>query len=78
MPRVPDASMATTFVRVQATVPTAPTIQSRTYVRPHKGGYLNAILRATDVGQDMAPSQSVLGIPQWKSPQFVNGRFFLK
>ena len=74
MPRVPDASMATTFTRVAATAPTAPTKQSRTHIQPRKGGYLAAIVRASDVG---LASRSVLAPPRWVSPQF-NGRFFLK
>ena len=77
MPRVPDASMATTFARVAATTTTDPTKKSRTFVNPTKDGYLTTILLASDVGQDIVPRQSLLAIPQWKSPQF-NGRFFLK
>ena len=77
MPRTPDASMATTFVRVNATVPTAPTKKSASFDAPIKQGYLSAVLRATQEGQSMVRSQSVLSVPAWKTPQF-NGRFFLK
>jgi hypothetical protein len=77
MPRTPDASLATAFVRVNATVPTAPEKKSRTFEAPLKQGYLSATLRSTQEGQSMIRSQSVLAIPQWVSPQF-NGRFFVK
>jgi hypothetical protein len=69
--------MATAFARVQATVPTAPVVKSRTFDAPLKGGYLSATLRATQEGQSIVASQSVLAVPPWKSPQF-KGRFFLK
>lgn len=77
MPRTPDASFVTQFVRVNATVPNDPEKKSRTFVAPIKQGYQSAILRATQEGQEMVFSQSVLSLPQWKSPQF-NGRFFVK
>lgn len=77
MPRVPDASMATTFARVAATFTPDPTIKSRTFVAPVKQGNLISIVRASDVGQDITPTKSVLAIPRWISPQF-KGRFFLK
>jgi len=77
MPKVPDASMVTTFTRVQATIPTDPVNKSRTFVAVTKNSYQGAILRASDVGQEMYSAQSVLRIPLWKSPQF-NGRFFVK
>jgi hypothetical protein len=69
--------MATTFLRVQATVPAAPTIKSASFTAPLRNGYLTATLRSTQEGQSMIASQSVLAIPPWKSPQF-KGRFFLK
>lgn len=68
--------MVTTFVRVNATVPTAPEKKSRTFDAPLKQGYLSAVLRATQEGQSIVRSQSVLALPQWKSPRF-NGRFFV-
>ena len=77
MPRTPDASMVTAFARVNATVPTAPEKKSRTFDAPIKGGYLSATLRSTQEGQSIVYSQSVLALPEWKSPQF-NGRFFVK
>jgi hypothetical protein len=78
MPRTPDASMVTAFARVNATVPTAPEKKSRTFDAPIKGGYLSATLRSTQEGRTIVYSQSVLAIPPWKSPQFYNGRFFVK
>lgn len=69
--------MATTFVRVQATVPTAPEKKSRTFEAPIKQGYLSAVLLTTQEGQSMIPRQSRLELPSWRSPQF-NGRFFVK
>lgn len=69
--------MATTFLRVQATVPTDPTIKSASFTAPLRQGYLSAMLRSTQEGQTIVASQSVLAVPPWKSPQF-NGRFFLK
>ena len=77
MPRTPDASTVTTFLRVQATVPTAPTKKSSSFDAPLKQGYLISTLRATQEGQSMVQSQSVLAIPRWVSPQF-KGRFFLR
>ncbi len=77
MPRTPDASMVTSFRRVNATVPADPEKKSRTFVAPTKQGYLIATLRSTQEGQSIRPPQSVLGVPAWKSPQF-NGRIFLK
>ena len=77
MPRTPDASFVTQFRRVNATVPNDPEKKSRTFEAPLKQGYLSAVLRSTQEGQSMVKSQSVLEIPQWKSPQF-NGRFFVK
>lgn len=77
MPRVPDASSVTTFRRVQATVPTAPTIKSASFAAPIKDGFLSAVLLASQEGQSMRPRQTVLAIPAWKSPQF-NGRIFVK
>ena len=76
MPRVPDASMVTTFVRVNATVPAAPEKKSASFDAPLKQGYLSSVLRATQEGQSIVRSQSVLALPQWKSPRF-NGRFFV-
>lgn len=77
MPRTPDASSVTTFVRVNATVPQDPTKKSRTFAAPIKQGFLSATLRSTQEGQSIVSSQSVLRLPAWKSPQF-NGRFFVK
>ena len=77
MPRTPDASMSTTFVRVNATVLTAPVKKSASFDAPLKQGYLSATLRTTQEGRSAIPSQTVLGVPAWKSPQF-NGRFFVK
>lgn len=77
MPHTPDASFVTQFRRVNATVPNDPVKKSRTFEAPLKQGYLSAVLRSTQEGQTIVKSQSVLAIPQWKSPQF-NGRFFVK
>jgi len=76
MPSVPDASSVTRFRRVAATNTTDPTIKSAVFVAPLKN-VITPVVRASDVGQDISPTQSVLGIPPWKSPQF-NGRFFVK
>ena len=77
MPYTPDASMVTTFMRAQATIPADPVKKSRTFVAVTKNSYQGAVLRASDVGREMYFAQSVLAVPAWKSPQF-NGRFFLK
>ena len=69
--------MVTQFARVNATVPNDPVKKSRTFVAPLKQGYLSAVLRTTQEGQKIVFSQSLLRIPEWKSPQF-NGRFFVK
>lgn len=76
MPRVPDASSVTTFRRVNSTVLADPAKKSASFVAPTKQGYLIATLRATQEGQGVVASQSVLSLPAWKSPQF-NGRFFV-
>jgi hypothetical protein len=77
MPYTPDASSVTQLRRAHATIPADPEKKSRTFLAVTKGGYQIAQLRASDVGQEMYFSQSVLRIPEWKSPQF-NGRFFVK
>jgi hypothetical protein len=76
MPRTPDASLVTTFRRVNATVPTAPVKKSASFDAPLKQGVLIATTRSTQEAQSMSRSQSVLALPAWKSPQF-NGRFFV-
>jgi hypothetical protein len=76
MPQTPDASMVTTFRRVNATVNTDPVKKSASFAAPIKHGYLIATLRSTQEGQSIIRSQSVLAIPAWKSPRF-NGRFFV-
>lgn len=68
--------MVTTFRRVNATVPTAPEKKSAVFDAPLKQGYLSSVLRATQEGQSIVRSQSVLALPAWKSPRF-NGRFFV-
>ena len=75
MPRVPDASMATTYARVRATVNNDPEKKSHTFVATTENSYLNSIVRASET-QRYAQG-TVLAVPAWKSPQF-NGRFFLK
>ncbi len=75
MPKVPDASMVTTYARVRATVNPDPVKKSRTFVPAMEGGYQNSIVRASET-QRYAQG-TVLQVPAWKSPQF-NGRFFLK
>ena len=77
MPRTPDASMVTTYRRVNATVPDAPEKKSRTFEAPLKQGVLIATTRSTQEAQSISRAQSVLSLPAWKSPQF-NGRFFVK
>ena len=77
MPRTPDASMVTTYRRVNATVPNAPEKKSRTFEAPLKQGVLIATTRATQEAQSISPTQTVLSLPAWKSPHF-NGRFFVR
>jgi hypothetical protein len=77
MPYTPDASSVTRFRRAEATIVADPVKKSRTFEAATKAGYQSAILRASDVGSEMYFGQSVLQIPEWKSPQF-NGRFFVK
>ena len=77
MPYIPDASSVTRFRRAEATIVADPVKKSRTFVAVTKHGYQGAILRASDVGQEIVFRQSVLSFPLWKSPQF-NGRFFVK
>ena len=77
MPYIPDASSVTRFRRAEATIVADPTKKSATFLAVTKDGYQAAILRASDVGQEIAFRQSVLAIPGWRSPQF-SGRFFVK
>lgn len=77
MPRTPDASSVTTYRRVNATVTADPEKKSRTFVAPTKQGYLISTTRATQESQSISRPQSVLAVPEWKSPVF-NGRIFLK
>jgi hypothetical protein len=77
MPRTPDASLVTTFRRVNATTTTDPVKKTASFTAPIKQGYLIATTRSTQEAQTISFSQSVLGIPPWKSPQF-KGRFFVK
>lgn len=66
--------MMTTFRRVRATVNTDPAVKSRTFVAPIKQGYATAVIQASEVRR-YGPN-TVLAIPEWKSPRF-NGRFFV-
>ena len=76
MPRVPDASMATRVLKAAATVTPDPTVKSRTFEAPTKGGYQASQLRASEV-QRYVPG-TVLAIPQWESPQAGGRKLFLK
>jgi hypothetical protein len=76
MPRTPDASFVTTFRRVNATITADPVKKSASFDAPIKQGFLIATARSTQEAQLISPSQSVLAIPAWKSPQF-KGRFFV-
>lgn len=76
MPRTPDASMVTSYRRVNATVTPDPTVKSRTFVAPLKDGVLIATTRATQEATSISALKSVLSVPVWKSPQF-KGRFFV-
>jgi hypothetical protein len=68
--------MATRVVKAAATVTTDPTVKSRTFVAPTKGGYQAAQIRASEV-QRFVPG-TVLAIPQWESPQAGGRKLFLK
>ena len=76
MPRTPDASSVTTFRRVNATITADPVKKSASFAAPIKQGFLIATTRSTQEAQLVSPTQSVLGVPVWKSPQF-KGRFFV-
>lgn len=77
MPRTPDASTVTTYRRVNATITADPVKKTASFSAPLKDGFLIATTRSTQEAQSISRSQSVLGISEWKSPQF-NGRFFVK
>lgn len=74
MPKVPDASMVTTYARVRATVNPDPEKKSRTFVAGMESGYLNSLVRASET-QRYAQG-TVLQVASYRRPQF-NGRFFL-
>jgi hypothetical protein len=76
MPYVPDASSAIRLRRIAATNTTDPEKKSAVFVAPLKT-VISPVIRASDVGSGITPTQTVLAIPPWKSPQF-NGRFFVK
>jgi hypothetical protein len=67
--------MATRVVKAAATVTTDPTVKSRTFVAPTKGGYQGAQLRASEVQRYI--SGTVLALPRWTSPQ-AGRKLFLK
>ncbi len=77
MPYVPDASSAIRVRRVNATTTADPEKKSRTFVAPLKQGVLSAVLRSTDTGRGISPTNTFLSVAEWKSPQF-NGRIFVK
>jgi hypothetical protein len=68
--------MVTAFRRINATVPAAPTKKSASFDAPPALSQLSTTTRATQEAQSISRSQSVLGVPEWKSPRF-NGRFFV-
>jgi hypothetical protein len=76
MPKVQDASMVTTFRRVNATTVADPAKKSRTFVAPTRDGFLIAQTRASETTRWQ--SNSVLALPFWTIPQFYSGRVFVK
>jgi hypothetical protein len=75
MPKVQDASMVTTFRRVNATITPDPTNKSRTYVAPIRQGFLISQTRASETTRWQ--SNSVLALPRWTSLPFYSGRVFV-
>jgi len=75
MPSVPDASMVTRVIKAAATVTADPTVKSRTFVAPIKGGYQAAQLRASEPQRYIRGT--VLAVPIWESPQ-AGRKLFLK
>ena len=65
--------MATRVVKAAATITADPTIKSRTFVAPQKGGYQAAQLKASDV-QRYRPG-TVLSAVAWKGRQRQGTRF---
>jgi len=65
--------MATRVVKAAATITADPTIKSRTFVAPQKGGYQAAQLKASDV-QRYRPG-TVLSAVAWKGRQRQATRF---
>ena len=74
MPKVPDASMVTTYARVRATINPDPEKKSRTFLATTENSYLGAIVLASETQRNA--QGSVLGVAAYRRPQF-NGRFFL-
>lgn len=65
--------MATRVIKAAATVTADPTVKSRTFVAPLKGGYQAAQLKASDVQRYR--SGTVLSAVAWKSCQRPRTRF---
>ena len=65
--------MATRVIKAAATITADPTIKSRTFVAPQKGGYQSAQLRASEV-QRYRPG-TVLSAVAWKGRQRQATRF---
>ena len=75
MPNVQDASMVTTFRRVNATITPDPAKKSRVYDAPIRQGFLISQTRASETTRWQ--SNSVLALPFWKSLPFYSGRVFV-
>jgi hypothetical protein len=65
--------MATRVLKAAATITADPTVKSRTFVAPIKGGYQSAQLRASDV-QRYRPG-TVLSAVAWRGRQIAQTRF---
>lgn len=67
--------MITQFRRVNATSTRDPTVKSRTFVAPLKQGFLSSLVSASQEGQSITPTRSVLSNPVWRAPQRAATQF---
>jgi hypothetical protein len=75
MPKTADASLVTRARRINTSIVSTPTVKSRSFVPSAQVGLLSAVLRTSEEGRHITPTQSFLGVPIWKGPQRTQTRF---
>lgn len=67
MPRTPDASSVTHYIKVNATSIAEPAKKSRTSVVPIKDGFLSAVAKASQVSTSISKAMSIIASANTKS-----------